>query len=109
MKMLRWSCGLTMKDKIRNEYIRGSMKVGKASEKIHEARLRWYGHVMRREDEYVGKKLMKMKPQGRRKRGRPKRRWIDGVKNGMEARGLTDEMTQRRALWRTQIRSSDPM
>ena len=33
-------------DKIRNEYIRGTAKVGKFGEKTREARLRWYGHVL---------------------------------------------------------------
>ena len=33
-----------------------------------------YGHVKRREEDYVGKRMMKMAVPGRRKRGRPRRR-----------------------------------
>ena len=47
MRMLRWMCGVTRKDKIRNEHIRGTTRVGQASKKITERRLNWYGHVMR--------------------------------------------------------------
>ena len=38
-----------------------------------------YGHVMRREEHYVGRRAIEMKVHGRRKRGRPKRRWLDKV------------------------------
>ena len=47
MKMLRFATRLTRKDKIRNEYIRGTVKVEQLGMKMREGRLRWYGHVMR--------------------------------------------------------------
>ena len=47
MRMLRWMCGVTRKDKIRNEHIRWTTRVAQASKKITERRLIWYGHVMR--------------------------------------------------------------
>ena len=74
MRMLRWMCGVTKLDKIRNERIRGTTKVGEITKKVQERRLKWYGHVMRREEHYIGRRAMVMKVQGRRKRGRPKRR-----------------------------------
>ena len=52
MRMLRWMCGMTRKDKIRNEHIRGTTKVVQASRKITERRLKWYGHVMRMEEDH---------------------------------------------------------
>ena len=39
MKMLRWMCGVTRLDKIRNAKIRGSTKVGDISKKVHERRI----------------------------------------------------------------------
>ena len=50
LKMLRFSLGVTSMDKIRNEYIRGTAQVGKFGEKTREARLRWYGHLRRKDD-----------------------------------------------------------
>ena len=50
MRMLRWMSGVTKLDRIRNEIIRGTTKVGEISKKVQESRLKWYGHVLRRED-----------------------------------------------------------
>ncbi|KAK3539337.1 hypothetical protein QTP70_001209 [Hemibagrus guttatus] len=49
LKMLRFSLGVTRLDRIRNEYIRGTAHVGHLGDKVREARLRWFGHVQRRE------------------------------------------------------------
>ncbi|KAK3519762.1 hypothetical protein QTP70_003903 [Hemibagrus guttatus] len=49
LKMLRFSLGVTSLDRIRNEYIRGTAHVGRLGDKVREARLRWFGHVQRRE------------------------------------------------------------
>ena len=90
MRMLRWMCGVTKLDKIRNERIRGTTKVGEITNSPG-TKLKWYGHVMRREEHYVGRRVMEMKVQGRRKRGRPKRRWLDKVKDDIKEKGLSAE------------------
>ena len=36
------------------------------SEKVQERGLKWYGHVLQREEHYVGRSAMEMKVQGRR-------------------------------------------
>ena len=74
--MLRWMCGVTKLDKIRNERIRGTIKVEKISKKVQERRLHWYGHVMRRDEEYVGKRLWRWKCQvGEIEEGRGEDGW----------------------------------
>ncbi|KAK3526352.1 hypothetical protein QTP70_024631 [Hemibagrus guttatus] len=74
LKMLRFSLGVTRLDRIGNEYIRGTAHVGRLGDKVREARLRWFGHVQRRESEYIGRRMLDMRLPGRRQRGRPKRR-----------------------------------
>ncbi|KAK3564141.1 hypothetical protein QTP86_008496 [Hemibagrus guttatus] len=73
LKMLRFSLGVTRLDRIRNEYIRGTAHVGRLGDKVREARLRWFGHVQRRDSEYIGRRMLDMELPGRRQRGRPKR------------------------------------
>ncbi len=41
-----------------------------------ECRLRWLGHVVWREEEYIGRRVKKMKI-AQRKRGRQRKRWED--------------------------------
>ena len=90
MKMLRFTMGVTRKDKIINEYIRSAVKVERLGKKMREGRLRWYGHVMRRDQEYVGRKMMEMELPGKRRRGRPKRRFLDVVKEDMKEVGVKE-------------------
>ena len=72
MKMLRFSLGKTRMDRVTNEVIRNTLKVGELRGKLRETRLRWYGHVLRREEDYVGQRTRRMVI-GKRGRGRPKR------------------------------------
>ena len=53
MRMLRWMSGVTKLDIIRYEGIRGTTNVGEISKQVQESRLKWYGHVLRRKDEYA--------------------------------------------------------
>ena len=41
LRMLRWMSGVTKLDRIRNERIRGTTKVGQISKKVQESRLKW--------------------------------------------------------------------
>lgn len=48
MRMIRWMCGDTMRDKIRNQFIRNKVGVALIEHKTRGVRLRWCGHVIRR-------------------------------------------------------------
>ena len=71
MRMVRWICGFSKLDKIRNERIRGTTKLGEITKKVRERRLKWYGHVTRREEHYVGRRAMEMIIQGEREEMKP--------------------------------------
>ena len=48
-----------------------------------ELRLQYFGHLMRR-TESLEKALMLGKSEGRRRRGRQRMRWLDGITNSMD-------------------------
>ena len=108
MRMLRWMSGVTKLDRIRNERISGTTKVGEIPKKVQESRLMWYWHVLRREYEYVGKRVMAMEVPGNRRRRRPKRRWLDSTRNDLSERELSREDAQDRTKWRGLTRHIDP-
>ena len=86
-KMVRWALDVTRKDKIRNKYVRGTAKIAKLGNKLWNAKLCWYEHVKRREEGYMGERIMEMAMPSRRKRGRPRRRWMDLAREDMERVG----------------------
>ncbi|VDP05570.1 unnamed protein product [Heligmosomoides polygyrus] len=53
--MLRWTPGVTRMDRIRNDVIRQKFGVAPIAGNMREARLRWYGHVLRGEEDSVRK------------------------------------------------------
>ena len=63
-----------------------------------EGRLSWYGHVMRREVDSLGRSAMEMEVQGKRKRGKPNERWLNRVRNDIKEKGLSEEELYDRAM-----------
>ena len=63
--------------------------------------MRWYGHVLRKEDDDWVKKCMKYEVEGPRPRGRPKRTWREVVKEDCQAGKLN---TEDRNKWRKLIK-----
>ena len=64
--------------------------------------------MVKREEHYVGRREMEIKVQGRRKRGRPKRRWLDKVKDDIKEKGLSADDVYDRATWRRMSSYIDP-
>lgn len=108
MRMLRWMCGVTRLDRIRNEYVRGSLKVAPVNEKLRGSRLAWFGHVMRRNEWHVTKRSLNLNVEGYRGRGRPKKRWMDCVRKDMSVKGVSVEMTADRDEWKKRTYCADP-
>ena len=105
LKMLRFSLGVTRMDRIRNKVIRGTTQTGRLGEKSREARLRWFGHVQRRDSGAIGRRILEMELLGRRRRGSPKRRFMDAVREDIQVVGVRVEDTARRLKWKAVIRS----
>ena len=47
MQMIRWICGISIKDRRTNEELRRLVGVEPITTVIRSGTLRWYGHVMR--------------------------------------------------------------
>ena len=53
---------------------------------IKTKQLQWYGHVQRMEEGRLAEEVMKWRPLGRRKRGRTKLTWAEGIRGLIEKR-----------------------
>ena len=108
MRMLRRIKGVTLKDKERSENIRKELGVNDINEKVKEIRMRWYGHVLRMDDGNPVKEVMHTEVEGKRPRGRPRKRWKDNIKGDMHHFKVTPEDAQNKHYWRTKTRAADP-
>jgi hypothetical protein len=45
IRMLRWICGHTRKDRIRNDDIRDKLGVAPIQDKLVQHYFRWFGHI----------------------------------------------------------------
>jgi hypothetical protein len=65
--------------------------------------LRLYGHVQRMEEGRLSKEVMKCRPPGRRKLGRPKLTWTEVIKGLLGEERLMEEDWNDRSNWRKKI------
>ncbi|KAL6553120.1 hypothetical protein OROGR_006962 [Orobanche gracilis] len=108
MRMLRWMCGHTKKDRLRNEVIREKVRVASIEDTMMENRLRWFGHVRRRP---VDAPVRRLESWGTinivKGRGRPKKTWIKLIENDTRFLGIGESMAMERQIWKERIRVVD--
>jgi len=80
MRMVRWMRGVKLKDRVLNKELRARLGIVDITSLLQQNRLRWYGHVLRMDDNDWVKKCMEYEVVGSRPSpidfcifGRPKR------------------------------------
>ena len=96
----RMICRVTLKDKVESTVIALRVGVDVLEEHLRQKRSRWFGHIVTRDEKVEIKKVLELKIEERRKRGRPVKRWIDVVEEDMEKRGVVQQDAGDREGWR---------
>ena len=109
MRMLRWMCGHTRKDRVRNDDIRDRVGVAPIEEKLVQHRLRWFGHIQRRPPEApVHSGRLKRAENVKRGRGRPNLTWEESVKRDLKDWSIDKELAMDRGAWKLAIHVPEP-
>ena len=58
MRMVRWMCGVKLNDRLPSKELRERLGVDDIALVLQQNRLRWYGHVLRKDDDDRVKKCM---------------------------------------------------
>ncbi|XP_030757399.1 uncharacterized protein LOC115883217 [Sitophilus oryzae] len=104
MDAYRRTLGISRRDRVRNEEIQERIGIeGSLATDIERQQLMWYGDVQRMDDTRLPKQIMQWIPQHRRKRGRSKKTWKEGVTRAMSARNLSEGQWNDRKTWKLGI------
>jgi len=99
-----WMCGVKLQDRIPSKGLRERKELDDIISVLQRNRLRWYGHVLRKEDSDWVKKCMEYEVEGARPRGKSKKTWTETVEKDCQAHGLNREDAMDHRIWMKQIR-----
>ena len=68
-RMLRMVCGETLKDMVERTVLASRVGVDDLEEPLRQKRLRWFGHIVRRNEEVEVKKVFELKTDREREAG----------------------------------------
>ena len=104
MRMVRWMCNVMIKDRVPSKELRERLGIDDIILILQQNKLRWYGHVLRKEDTDLVKKCMEYEVEDSRPRGRPKRTWKEVVQKDCQALNLNKEDAMDRGRWKKLIK-----
>ncbi|XP_075109131.1 uncharacterized protein LOC142180924 [Nicotiana tabacum] len=105
IRMLRWMCGCTKRDRIQSEAIWDRVGVVSVEDKMLESRLRWFGHVRRRSIDAPVRRCERLAMESlRRGRGRSKKYWREVIRQDMVLLQLNEDLTLDRRVWRSTMK-----
>ena len=101
--MIRLMCGVKLNERIARQVLRERLGIEAIEDVVRRNRLRWFGHVERKEDSSWVKKCMTVEVDGKSPRRRPRLMWRQIVESDMKKMRLRMAYAQDRLKWRNGI------
>ena len=89
-------------------YLKARCWMENLEHRLRKMRLRWLGHVKRRDENSILRRAMELKVDGRRPVGRPKKIWSKVVEEDMRKLNITEDMAEDRKQWKQLISRLTP-
>mgnify|MGYP006376082139 FL=1 len=106
--MVRWMCGVTLKNKISSGELYSRLNVEAVSDIVRRGRLRWFGHLERKsQDDWVSA-CRDLEVKGVNRKGRCRKTWGECVRNDLALLGLRRDWARDRVRWRGCICGNRP-
>jgi len=108
MSVLRKICGITRRDRRRNMDVLKELNIEKdIVQVLRTRRLTYFGHVNRMQSERYPRVLLHGYTHGHRPKGRPKKKWIDSIREDCSAMDISlheaSRLTSDRTSWRNTV------
>lgn len=98
-KMLRMTSEVTLRDKIKSTYIRNSLQIIQPiAEILRYKQLRWYDHIMRRDQQHLINEAKSNDVPRQKRRGRHKDTWIAQMRKRQTLYEITQEEVDDREI-----------
>src|SRR5437867_2467201 len=95
--------GVTLKDRRKSEDLRRGLGIESVDSVVSRGRLRWFGHVERKETNDWVSKCRNLEVEGGVRKGRDRKIWMECVTADMKKVGLRKEDAQNRSLCSSSI------
>ena len=100
MRMVRCMCGVSLRERKTNAELRKSLGIKDIDEVMRRSRLRWMGHVLRKDKDDWVRRSMDMVIEGKRGVGRPRMTWVKAVESDMRVKDLMRADAEDWTKWR---------
>jgi hypothetical protein len=101
--MIRWMCSMSLRDRVPTDELRWRLDIESISELVRWARLKWFGHIEKKEQGDWVSACRNVVVEGNKPRGRGRKMWKECIVKDMRDLGLHKEDAQNRVKWRNGI------
>ena len=98
--LARWMCGVSLKSRISSEELNRRLGVVGVTEIVRRGRLRWFGHLERKDRNDWVSDCRNFEVPGPKNKGRSRKTWGECIRHNLHSGGFNAEWAQDKIQWR---------